>query len=408
MAVRKVVEESSVGREGELKFQIIRKEAWGSDPMTRQQIVNAYNFPWTLNPGSGCGFNCIYCFLRQDFFARHIDAKHGQEMNYKADFADILVRFLERSRDFPQYLKRVQMGVATEIYFPKMREYYQPRRIWEIFRDHGPDWMVHLVTTSRGVLEDADLLAEMKHQVQIEVSLVTLDEDAAKLFERGTPAPGHRLQTIEELAKRDIFVRAMCMPVMRKYELERTVRTVKEKEEEREVETILPVYRHRESGHKVAMHKVGREGSDRGMRYFFEEEDHTFDVDIADWEPVVLHDYSKPEEMRQVVYDRGARAFKQKDLNYYYVEELVAAEQEGRDPVEHKGRFEDPSTELLEHSGEFVRDEQGQPVEVEVMESNPKKVGIVALRDGTAPRLRRRKMDYGYRFHSDIDWVDCI
>lgn len=142
------------------------------------------------------------------------------------------------------------------------------------------------------------------------------------------------------------------------------------------------------------------------MRYFFKTDGRKFDVnDISEWEPVIVHDYSKPEEMRKVVYDLGAKAFKSKDLNYYYVDELLAASREGRPAKEQKGRFEDPSVELLERSGENVLDPFGNPVEVEVGDYNVAKRAWI---DGLPPKTKRKKMNYGYSEISNRDWVDCV
>jgi DNA repair photolyase len=89
-----------------------------------------------------------------------------------------------------------------------------------VFQRHGQDWMLHMVTKSPKILAWADLLAEMKHQVQVEVSFVTLNEEASRIFETGTPSVKQRLRIIEELAKKGVFVRMMMMPCMREYQLQ--------------------------------------------------------------------------------------------------------------------------------------------------------------------------------------------
>ena len=393
MAEKKIVEQR-LKDDGSLSFQIIEKSGWGSTPMTKQKIINAFNFPFTLNPGSGCFYSCSYCFLRQNFFARHIDAEHSQEMNFKKGFVDKLIAFLKKNRGLPQYMKRVQMGVATEMYHPRIIEHYQPRKIFEAFQRYGRDWMVHIVTKSNQIIKDVDLLAEMKDQVQIEVSLVTLDEDHYELFERGTPNPKSRLKIIEELSSKGVFVRAMCMPVMRQYKLEK------------EGTSTLPVYRHKPSDQEAAIHKVGRDNTEKGIRYFFKTDGHKFDIDdIIEWEPVTIHDYSQPEEMKKVVYDLGAQAFKSKDLNYFYVDELLDAHREGRPAKEQKGRFEDPNVEVLEKSGEGVLDQQGNPIEVEVGDFTVPQREWGGYRP---PMIKRRMMNYGYKDISNRDWVDCV
>ena len=254
--------------------------------------------------------------------------------------------------------------------------------------------MIHIVTKSNQIVKDADILAEMKDQVQVEVSLVTLDEDNYELFERGTPNPKSRLKIIEELSHKGVFVRAMCMPVMRQHKLVE------------EGKSILPAYRHISSGQEAVIHKVGRDNAAKGIRYFFKTDGHTFDIDdIHEWEPVIVHDYSKPEEMKKVVYDLGAKAFKSKDLNYFYVDELLDADREGRTARAQKGRFEDPNVEVLEKSGEDVLDHQGNPIEVEVEDYSVAKREWI---DGKPPMIRRRMMNYGYKDISNRDWVDCV
>jgi DNA repair photolyase len=87
-----------------------------------------------------------------------------------------------------------------------MIEYFQPRKILEVFKIFGKDWMIHLMTKSNMILDDADLLAEMRNQVQVEISMSTLDDEGYRLFERGTPNPKSRLKIIEELSKRGTMI----------------------------------------------------------------------------------------------------------------------------------------------------------------------------------------------------------
>jgi hypothetical protein len=99
-------------------------------------------------------------------------------------------------------------------------------------------------------------------------------------------------------------------------------------------------------------------------------------------------------------------AYKQKDMNYFFVDELVIAQREDRVPRAERGRVEDPTAECLVHSGESVLDADSLPKSVDILAHHkPKKLWDGAT---TAPRVQRNVMDYGYRFHSRINWVDCI
>lgn len=73
-------------------------------------------------------------------------------------------------------------------------------------------------------------------------------------------------------------------------------------------------------------------------------------------------------------------------------------------PKPERGRSEDPTVESLIHSGETVRDRDGNDVMVEVRGWHLKKKDWGG---SEPPLLMRRKMDFGYRAISEIDWVDC-
>ena len=99
-------------------------------------------------------------------------------------------------------------------------------------------------------------------------------------------------------------------------------------------------------------------------------------------------------------------AYKQKDMNYFFVDELIRAHQEDRAPKAERQRVEDPTAECLVHSGESVVDQSGAPKTVEVRAHHrPRKDWGGAK---TPPIVQRSVMDYGYRLHSKINWVDCI
>ena len=92
-------------------------------------------------------------------------------------------------------------------------------------------------------------------------------------------------------------------------------------------------------------------------------------------------------------------------INYYFVDELLAADREGRRAKEQKGKFEDPNVEFLERSGENVLDQARSPIEVEVGDYNMPKREWGGYRP---PVIKRKVMNYGYKEISNIDWVDCV
>ena len=387
----------SLDAQGGLRRRILERPAGGS-PYTAQTKINAFNFPFTGNPGSGCFFQCIYCYLRQPFFQRHVTADHGKEMNYVPDMAGATRRFLDAKSGLPQYMKRVQMGVSTEMFMPQMIPYTEPGKVLKVFQEEGKDWMVHLVTKSPSILDFADLLAEMREQVQVEVSFVTLDQGASRIFEQGTPSVAQRLKIVETLAGRGVFVRMMLMPVMREYALKKVG-------DSREIVFANPATGERRPGRK----RQGRvDGNSAAGEVAIELHDgkHWQPADAgAVWKPDVVRDWSNLAQAQAKWRSYGAAAYKQKDLNYFYVDELRNAHREDRAPRPERGRTEDPTAELLVHSGETVRDKDGNDRFAKVRALHlPRKEWI----GERPPWIRRRVMDFGYAKHSPIDWIDCF
>jgi DNA repair photolyase len=261
--------------------------------------------------------------------------------------------------------------------------------------------MLHIVTKSPKILEWADLLAEMKHQVQVEVSFVTLDEEASRVFETGTPSVRQRLRIVEELAAKGVFVRMMMMPCMREYQLSNVegVRHI--------------VFENLRTGERAPGFKrvVERDGNAEGEKVGVEllRNNRWGQLSLQEskeWKPVIVKDWSDLEQAQANWRNWGAKAYKQKDMNYFYVDELIRAQREDRAPKSERGRIEDPTAECLVHSGESVLNADGIPKTVEVLgHHKPKKLWNGSK---TPPEVQRNVMDYGYRFHSEINWVDCI
>ena len=164
--------------------------------LTKQNMEkDPYEFPFTMNPNIGCFFSCKYCYLQGFPFRRH--AEFGKEVKVKIWMAEKLNRELEKYRTLPQHLKRVQIGNATECYLPAVMSKVRRElgrdlmaEILGVFKKHWNNnnrWTVHLVTKSHLITRHLGILAEMKDQVQAEVTLVCLDEHKRKEYERFAP-----------------------------------------------------------------------------------------------------------------------------------------------------------------------------------------------------------------------------
>ena len=202
--------------------KVIIQEKEGSYALKRQEKIDQHNLPFTLNTSMGCLFECQYCYLQKFPFSKH--AIFGEEVKIKIWIAEKLDKELEKYRNRPSHLKRVQVNVASEGYLPQainfMKKEYDRdimKEVLTVFRKHwdaGNRWMVHLITKSHLVGSHLDLIADMNDQVQLELTITTLDENKARLLETLAPSVKKRLDVIESFAKKEVFVRVMCMPLI--------------------------------------------------------------------------------------------------------------------------------------------------------------------------------------------------
>ena len=190
--------------------------------LTPQKKIDSHNCPFTLNTVIGCHFGCRYCYLQGYPFNRH--AEFPEEVKIKLWIAEKLDKELNKYRSLPQHLKRVQVNVATEGYLPiAMAEVKRVHKrdimaeVLQVFRKHwenGNYWMVHLITKSHMVLKHLDIIKSMKDQVQLELTITTLDENRRRIVEGCAPSVKKRLKVVNEFAKAGVFVRVMCMPLI--------------------------------------------------------------------------------------------------------------------------------------------------------------------------------------------------
>ena len=188
--------------------------------LNRQKKVDRHNFPFTLNSTMGCFFGCAYCYLQGFPYSGHTD--FGKEVKVKTWISKQLDLELYKYRNLPQHFKRVQVNLATEGYLPivmiKTKNVLNRDIMAEIldtFKRHweeGNCWMVHLVTKSHMVLKHLHIIQNMRNQVQLELTITTLNEERKKILEKYAPSVKKRMNIIEKFSEAGIFVRTMCMP----------------------------------------------------------------------------------------------------------------------------------------------------------------------------------------------------
>ena len=190
--------------------------------LTPQTNIDMFNFPFTLNNNIGCLYGCRYCYLQKAPYCKH--AEFGKEVKVKTWIPEVLDKELTRFSELPQHLKRVQTNPATEGFHPWVLSQTRTRlgrdimtEILEVFEQqwqNGNQWMIHIVTKSNYITKYIDLLKRMRHMIQVEITIITAENELSRQFEPLAPSINARLKAINKLAREDIFVRVMAMPVI--------------------------------------------------------------------------------------------------------------------------------------------------------------------------------------------------
>ena len=170
-------------------------------------------FKWTVNPYRGCEHGCVYCYARP-----------GHEMLGLSSGLDFETRITAKP-DAPRLLRKalakpgwagepIVMSGVTDCYQPIESKLKITRGCLEVCADARQP--VGIVTKSRLVLRDLDMLAELaRHNaVRVAVSITTLDNQLAAKLEPRAASPRDRLWIVRRLASAGIPVTAMVAPLI--------------------------------------------------------------------------------------------------------------------------------------------------------------------------------------------------
>jgi DNA repair photolyase len=182
--------------------------------------------PWflddyTINPYSGCSFNCTFCYIR--------GSKYGENMARSMQVKDNAIEVLDRQ--LALRARKNQHGVivlasATEPYLQVEPEQQLTRRILERILHYR--FPVHVITRSDLVPRDFDILREINKSAIIPAELEgklpakaiitfsfsTLDDNIAGMFEPGATPPSKRLECLKKTIEAGFYSGVSLMPLL--------------------------------------------------------------------------------------------------------------------------------------------------------------------------------------------------
>ncbi|MFN2488821.1 MAG: Rv2578c family radical SAM protein [Actinomycetota bacterium] len=178
------------------------------------QVPGSYlPFNWTINPYRGCSHACSYCFARVTHTYMDLDAGRDFETKIvvKVNAPELLRRELRAKRWKGEH---VAMGTATDPYQRAEGRYKIMPRIIRTLAEVGNPFSI--LTKGTLILRDLELLSEAARitQVSTALSIGTLDDDAWRKSEPGTPHPRKRIEAVAKLNVAGIACGVMVAPVL--------------------------------------------------------------------------------------------------------------------------------------------------------------------------------------------------
>lgn len=171
------------------------------------------SFDRSINPYKGCEHGCSYCFARPTH--AYLDLSPGLDFETRLFSKPDAPRLLRQTFDRPRYRPSViAIGANTDPYQPIERELCITRGLLEVMDDYGHPCVV--VTKSRGVLRDIDLLSSLAERglVRVMFSITTLDANLARRLEPCATAPAGRLEAMRRLSEAGVPVGVLVSPVI--------------------------------------------------------------------------------------------------------------------------------------------------------------------------------------------------
>lgn len=182
--------------------------------------------PWflddyTVNPYSGCSFNCLYCYIRGSKYGINME----ERLRIKSNAVELLERQLAARARKKQY-GFIVLSSATDPYLQIEKTQLLTRRLLEVILHYR--FPVHVITKSDLVSRDFDLLQAIDREgilpddlnnktdrkAFLTFSFSTPDDPVARIFEPGATPPSARLNTLAQALENGLSTGVSLMPLL--------------------------------------------------------------------------------------------------------------------------------------------------------------------------------------------------
>ena len=150
---------------------------------------------YTVDPYQNCEFGCTYC-----------DSAIDKTIYIKTNATQLLNKELATKEK-----GMIIVGSVHDPYQHAENSYKITRDVLKIIQEQG--FSCHILTKSNLVIRDIDILSNME-KCLVTISITTLDEPVANIFEKNVPSPKERLRTVKILSGHGIKTGIAIMPIL--------------------------------------------------------------------------------------------------------------------------------------------------------------------------------------------------
>lgn len=162
---------------------------------------------YSLNCYGGCGHGCVYCYARYMEKFRPHPEKWGGFVDIKVNAAEVLSREVKKKARGEVFVSSVCDG-----WQPVEARYRLTRECVRILLESG--FKVTILTKNDLVKRDLDLLCGHRDQVDLGMTITTLDDALAGRIEPGATPPGRRIAVLKAAAELGIKTHVFYGPLM--------------------------------------------------------------------------------------------------------------------------------------------------------------------------------------------------
>ena len=179
-----------------------------SSPRWTAEIADC-SMPMTFDTYSNCSFGCMYCFSQYQRGIGGAKEAYLKKEVHPVNVKRIKAMFTDPDKNagqFAEYIKQrrvMQWGGLSDQFDGFERKYGQTLELLKFFKEI--DYPLCFSTKSTWWTQDERYMELVRGQKNwnFKFSIITLDENKARIIERGVPTPLQRLDAIERIANAD-------------------------------------------------------------------------------------------------------------------------------------------------------------------------------------------------------------